>query len=113
MDDLKAIRRNIQEEYGNPKAAMRITNAIFHQYAVLKQLPQSGTVLRARLKVDADICYLVSEGYIIFYQIEGAFVFIGVVIHGKSTHLHLLFQKRKKSALSWKTTPLSQVQAFF
>ena len=94
-DDLKAIRRYIREEYGNPKAARRITDAIFAQCADLKQFPQSGTALSARFEVDTDIRYLVCEGYMIFYRIEGEFVSIGAVIHGKTDYLHLLFGREK------------------
>ena len=95
MDDLKAIRRYIREEYRNPKAARRITDAIFTQCADLKQFPQSGTALSARFEVDTDIRYLVCEGYMIFYRIEGEFVSIGAVIHGKTDYLHLLFGRDK------------------
>ena len=40
MNDLTAIRRFIRDEYGNPKAAKRITDSIFAQCANLKQFPQ-------------------------------------------------------------------------
>lgn len=41
MNDLTAIRRFIRDEYGNPKAAKRITDSIFAQCTNLKQFPQS------------------------------------------------------------------------
>lgn len=89
------MRRYIREEYGNPKAAKRITEAILVQCADLKQFPQSGTALCARFDVDTDIRYLVCEGYMIFYRIEGEFVSIGAVIHGRTDYLHLLFRDDK------------------
>ena len=63
MNDLTAIRRFIQDEYGNPKAAKRITDSIFAQCTNLKQFPQSGTALSARFEIDTDVRYLVCEGY--------------------------------------------------
>lgn len=93
MNDLTAIRRFIRDEYGNPKAAKRITDSIFAQCANLKQFPQSGTALSARFEIDTDVRYLVCEGYMIFYRIEGEFVSVGAVIHGKTDYLHILFGK--------------------
>lgn len=90
IDQLTTIRNFIRDEYGNPKAAKRITDAIVAQCASLKQLPQSGTALSARFGIDTDIRYLVCEGYMIFYRIEGEYVSIGAVIHGKSDYLHIL-----------------------
>ena len=63
MNDLTAIRRFIRDEYGNPKAAKRITDSIFAQCTNLKQFPQSGTALSARFEIDTDVRYLVCEGY--------------------------------------------------
>lgn len=93
MNDLTAIRRFIREEYGNPKAARRITGSIYAQCASLKQFPQSGTALSARFDIDTDVRYLVCEGYMIFYRVEGEFVSVGAVIHGKTDYLQILFGK--------------------
>ena len=93
MNDLTAIRRFIQDEYGNPKAAKRITDSIFAQCVSLKQFPQSGTALSARFEIDTDVRYLVCEGYMIFYRIEG--VSVGAVIHGKTDYLDVLFRKER------------------
>ena len=89
MNDLTAIRRFIQDEYGNPKAAKRITDSIFAQCVSLKQFPQSGTALSARFEIDTDVRYLVCEGYMIF------FVSVGAVIHGKTDYLDVLFRKER------------------
>ncbi|MGN1015187.1 MAG: type II toxin-antitoxin system RelE/ParE family toxin [Butyricicoccus sp.] len=91
IDQLTAIRNFIRDEYGNPKSAKRIIDAILSQCASLKQFPQSGTALSARFGIDTDIRYLVCEGYMIFYRIEGQYVSIGAVIHGKADYLHILF----------------------
>ena len=91
IDQLTAIRNFIRDEFGNPKAAKRITDAILAQCASLKQFPQSGTALSARFGIETDIRYLVCEGYMIFYRIEGEYVSIGAVIHGKTDYLHILF----------------------
>ena len=93
MNDLMAIRRFIRDEYGNPKAAKRITDRILAQCASLKQFPQSGMALSARFGIDTDVRYLVCEGYMIFYRVEGEFVSVGAVIHGKTDYLHILFGK--------------------
>lgn len=95
MNDLTAIRRFIRDEYGNPKAAKRITDSIFAQCANLKQFPHSGTALSARFEIDTDVRYLVCEGYMIFYRIEGEFVSVGAVIHGKTDYLDVLFRKER------------------
>ncbi len=97
VNDLTAIRRFIREEYGNPKAAKRITDSIFAQCASLKQFPKSGTALSARFGIDTDVRYLVCEGYMIFYRIEGEFVSIGAVIHGKTDYLDVLFGRKNRS----------------
>ena len=91
MNDLAAIRRLIGDTYGNPKAAKRILDSILAQCAGLKQFPQFGTALRARFDIDTDIRYLVWEGHMIFYRIDGEFVSIGAVIHGKTDYLQILF----------------------
>lgn len=91
IDQLTAIRNSIRDEFGNPKAAKRITDAILAQCASLKQFPQSGTALSARFGIETGIRYLVCEGYMIFYRIEGEYVSIGAVIHGKTDYLHILF----------------------
>ena len=93
MNDLTAIRRFIRDEYGNPKAAKRITDSIFAQCANLKQFPQSGTALSARFEIDTDVRYLVCEGYMIFYRIEGEFVSVGAVIHGKNDKKNFCIEK--------------------
>ena len=92
MNDLTAIRRFIRDEYGNPKAAKRITDSIFAQCVSLKQFPQSGTALSARFEIDTDVRYLVCEGYM---RIEGEFVSVGAVIHGKTDYLDVLFRKER------------------
>lgn len=92
MNDLTAIHHFIRDEYGNPKAAKRITDSIFAQFASLKQLPQSGTALSARFSIDTDVRYLVCEGYMIFYRIEGDFVSVGAVLHGSTDYLRVLFR---------------------
>lgn len=91
INQLTVIRNFIRDEYGNPKAAKRITDAILTECARLKQFPQSGSALSARFGIDTDIRYLVCEDYMIFYRIEGEYVSIGAVIHGKSDYLHILF----------------------
>lgn len=88
---LEAIRSFIRDDYGNPRAAKRIIDAITAQCASLKQFPQSGTALSARFGLDTDVRYLVCEGYLIFYRVEGEYVSIGAVIHGKTDYLHILF----------------------
>ena len=91
MNDLTAIRRFIRDEYGTPKAAKRITDRILAQCANLKQFPQSGTAHSARFGIDTDVGYLVCEGYMIFYRVEGEFVSVGAVIHEKADYLRILF----------------------
>ena len=93
MNDLTAIRRFIRDKCGNPKAAKRITDNIFAQCANLKQFPQSGTALSTHFAIDTDVRDLVCEGYMIFCRIEGEFVSVGAVIHGKADYLHVLFEK--------------------
>ena len=61
MNDLTAIRRFIRDEYGNPKAAKRITDSIFAQCTNLKQFPQSGTALSARFEIDTDVRYRIYD----------------------------------------------------
>lgn len=94
INDLSAIHRFIRDEYGNPKAAKRITDRIFAQCAGLKQFPQSGTALSARFEIDTDVRYLVCEGYMIFYRIEDDFVSVGAVLHGKTDYLEILFGRK-------------------
>ena len=51
--NIDGICRRHSDEYGNPKAAKRITDSIFAQ-CDLKQFPQSGTALSARFEIDID-----------------------------------------------------------
>ena len=91
LEQLSAIHDFIRDEYGNPRVAKRVTDAIVAQCASLKDFPESGTTLRARFGLDTDIRYLVCAGYMIFYRVEGDYVSIGAVIHGKTDYLHTLF----------------------
>ena len=95
MNDMMEIRRFIREDYGNPKAARRILDSIFPQCASLKQFPQSGTALSARFDVDTDVRYLVCDGYMIFYRVEGEFVSVGAVLHGSTDYLRVLFRREQ------------------
>ena len=95
MNDLTAIRRFIRDEYGNPKAAKCVTDRILAQCTNLNQFPQSGTALSARFEIDTNVRYLVCEGYMIFYRIEGEFVSVGAVIHRKTDYLDTLVRKER------------------
>lgn len=95
MNDLTAIRRFIQDEYGKPESSQ----AHHGQYFCPVRKPQAVSPVRhgaqRRFEIDTDVRYLVCEGYMIFYRIEGEFVSVGAVIHGKTDYLDVLFRKER------------------
>ena len=89
--DLQELRRYISKTLCNPKAAARISKGILNSCAKLKQHPQLGMSLEAKIGQATDLRYLTCEKHIAFYRIDGDVISIARIIDGKQDYLRILF----------------------
>ena len=88
--DLLEIRRYISFDLHNETAAERITRAIFSASSKLKSFPQMGIALAEKINVQTDVRYIVSERYLIFYNIDENFISVLRVLDSRTNYLQTL-----------------------
>lgn len=89
--DLQELRRYISKTLSNPKAAARISKGILDSCAKLKQQPQLGMSLEAKIGTSTDLRYLIYEKHIAFYRIDGDVISVARIIDGRQDYLRILF----------------------
>ncbi|MBQ7858137.1 MAG: type II toxin-antitoxin system RelE/ParE family toxin [Oscillospiraceae bacterium] len=89
--DLQELRRYISKTLSNPKAAVRITQGILDSCARLKQHPQLGMSLEAKIGTSTDLRYLICEKHIAFYRIDSDTISVARIIDGRQDYLRILF----------------------
>ena len=89
--DLQELRRYISKTLSNPKAAARISKGILDSCARLKQHPQLGMSLEAKIGISTDLRYLICEKHIAFYRIDGDVISVARIIYGRQDYLRILF----------------------
>ena len=94
--DLQEMRRYISKTLHNPKAADRIAKAILDTCSALKQQPQMGASLEAKIGQSTDLRYLICEKRIAFYRVEDEVISIARIIDGRQDYLHILFGEEYK-----------------
>lgn len=72
--DLRAIRAYIAQTLANPQAAERIAKRVLQSCQRLKAHPQLGPEPARKLRTKADVRYLVSGNYLVFYRVETEYV---------------------------------------
>lgn len=90
-EDLKAIKKYLNDELENPVAAASTVKSILNCAKQLENFPLSGTPLDNVINVKTDYRYISSGNYLVFYVPEKDKVKIVRVIHGSRDFPHLLF----------------------
>lgn len=72
--DLRAIRAYIAQTLANPQAAERIAKRVLQSCQRLKAHQQLGPEPAGKLRTKADVRYLVSGNYLVFYRVETEYV---------------------------------------
>ena len=94
--DLQEMRQYISKTLCNPKAAARISKMILDTCSKLKQHPQMGAALEAKIGKTTDLRYLICEKHIAFYRIDGEAISVARIIDGRQDYLHILFNEDNK-----------------
>ncbi len=89
--DLLGIRDYIAVELSNPDAAVRILAQLRAAIEGLRDYPERGRPLDARLAVHTEYRFLVCESYRVFYLIHGDTVEIIRVLHTLQDYMRALF----------------------
>lgn len=90
-NDMEQIRDYIFDQLDNKTAATRTVYKIVKSISMLEDMPEIGTLLSARIDVDCDYRYLVSENYNIFYRIEDETVRIIRILNARRNFMSILF----------------------
>lgn len=90
--DLQEMKAYISKTLHNPKAAYRITRNILDCCAHLKEHPQMGMSLSAKIGLDTDLRYLVCEQHLAMYRVEGDFILIARILDGRTDYMRVLFR---------------------
>lgn len=88
---MEQIREYISDRLDNKTAAARAVCKITKSISVLEDMPEIGTPLSARIDVECDYRYLVSENYNIFYRIEDETVKIIRILNSRRNFMSILF----------------------
>lgn len=91
--DLRAIRAYIAQTLANPQAAERIAKRVLQSCQRLKAHPQLGPELAGKLRTKADLRYLVSGNYLVFYRVETEYVSVLRILDGRTDYLQVLFHE--------------------
>ncbi len=90
-DDLKQIREYISIDLNNVKAASKIVGNIIKSIRRLKDFPEIGAPLSARVSEETDYRYLVCGNYNVFYRLESQTVKIVRVLNARRNFMDILF----------------------
>ena len=93
--NLQELRQDISKVLNNPKAAARIAKGILDSCAKLKQHPQLGMSLEAKIGQTTDLRYLICEKHIAFYRIDGNVISVARIIDGRQDYLRILFSNEE------------------
>jgi len=91
LNDLKEIKKYIEEELMNPAAANRVVKRIVEDYGRLEVSPYFGPSLSSKINIDSDFRFLVSGNYIVFYKVNEEYISIYRVLYGRRDYLRIIF----------------------
>ena len=91
IEDMKEIQSYIQYNLQNPQAAARISKKILDACAMLKDYPNSGFSLQAKINRETDFRCLVIGNYLAFYRTENSVISVARILDGRQDYLQVLF----------------------
>jgi len=91
LEDLREIKGYIEEVLCNQIAANNITNKIIKTCSVLKKYPYIGHSLEEKIGQPSEMRYIISDRYIILYNIESECVSIIRILDTRTNFLSTLF----------------------
>jgi addiction module RelE/StbE family toxin len=91
LNDLDEIFAYIQNELKNPAAAQKTMSGILDAIEKLRDFPETGSPLPSVTGIENDYRHLVCGGYIAFYRVDRAIVFIDRILYGRRDYLRILF----------------------
>jgi len=90
-EDLIQIKNYISNELDNQAAALDVVRKIIGKYEMLKEFPLMGAVLSSKINIETDFRYLISDNYLIFYNLDNEFVYIYRILYSGRDYLRILF----------------------
>ena len=90
--DLQNTKAHISDVLHNPKAAKRISKQILDMCGSLKEPPNLGISLKAKMDVDTDLKYLICENHLAFCRIEDDWVMVVRILDGRTDYMRMLFK---------------------
>lgn len=90
-NDLRQIREYISVDLDSEKSASKIVGSIIKRIGSLKDMPEIGASLSARVSIKTDYRYLVCGNYNVFYRIEVDTVKIVRILNARRNFMTILF----------------------
>ncbi|EGO5016445.1 type II toxin-antitoxin system RelE/ParE family toxin [Enterococcus faecalis] len=91
VNDLRQIRDYSISELYDSKAGLKLVQSIINSYKQLTTFPKMGKKLSKQIPFKTNYFYLVSQKYLIFYQIKKESIIIYRIIHSQQDYLEILF----------------------
>ncbi len=88
--DLQQIRKYISENLNNENSASKIVGNIIRSIRSLKEFPEIGAPLSARVALKNDYRYLVCGNYNVFYLFENQTVTVVRILNARRDYTRLL-----------------------
>lgn len=93
ISDLQETKNYISKALRNPRAANRITKCILEQCGQLKDHPNLGMSMQAKLDWETDFRYLICENHIAVYRITEDRIMALRILDARTDYLRILFQE--------------------
>lgn len=90
-NDLHQIHDYSITELYDSKAGLKLVQSIINSYKQLATFPKLGRKLSTQIPFKTNYFYLVSQKYLIFYQIKKDSIIIYRIIHSQQDYLEILF----------------------
>lgn len=81
----------VKEKLGLWCNALDVVRKIIGKYEMLKEFPLMGAVLSSKINIETDFRYLISDNYLIFYNLDNEFVYIYRILYSGRDYLRILF----------------------
>ena len=83
--DLEGILRYIAVELSNPVAAQNLGRKIFEKIDIVRDFPDSGTLVDNELLSDKEVRKLLADNYVIYYKVyyDKKIIFVVRIVYGK------------------------------
>ncbi|WP_228551692.1 type II toxin-antitoxin system RelE/ParE family toxin [Paenibacillus sp. B01] len=91
LEDMKDIRRYIEDDLSNADAASRLMRAIVAKMRSIADYPQAGSQISRFANIPSDIRFMPVQNYFIFYRTEQEAAYILRVIYGRRDYIRILF----------------------